>query len=298
MTPQHTLLDYSSKARVENVMIPHIARLVRVIPMVQDNYLFLFRFEDPHLNETFIYKPGQFVELTVIGTGEAPISISSTPTRKGVLEMCVRRMGRVTNALYNLPENSFVGLRGPYGNGYPVDDMKGHDVLIIAGGLGMAPLRSLLNYILDNRNQFGRLILMYGTKTPDDVLFRDELESLTRRGDLECLLAVEQAYQYPGAHPWRGKIGLVTDLFQYVKNINVPNTIAAICGPPIFYKFVLEKLLKMNFSKDHILMSLERRMECGVGKCGHCAIGYKYTCIDGPIFTYWDVINMPELIEF
>lgn len=294
----HTQLDYSTKARSANLMMPHLARLVRVIPMVQDNYMFLFRFEDPAMNETFTYKPGQFAEITVIGTGEAPISLSSTPTRKGVLEMCVRRMGRVTNALYNLPENSLVGIRGPYGNGYPVEVIKGHDVLIVAGGLGMAPLRSLLNYVLDYRNQFGRLILMYGTKTPDDVLFRDELESLMRRTDLECLLTVEQAYKYAGAHPWRGKIGMVTDLFEYAQNLDVLNTFAAVCGPPIFYKFVLDKLLKLNFSKDHILISLERRMECGVGKCGHCAIGYKYTCIDGPIFSYWDVINMPELIEF
>ncbi len=295
---RHSHLNYSTNARVTNVMLPDLARLVRVIPMVEDNFLFLFRFEDPTLNEKFLYKPGQFVEITLLGTGEAPISISSTPTRKGVLEMCIRRMGRVTNALYNLPENSLVGIRGPYGNGYPIDEMKGHDILIIAGGLGMAPLRSLLNYILDNRSQFGRVILMYGTKTPDDVLFRDEMESMMRRPDLECLLSVEQAYQYPGAHPWRGKIGMVTELFQYVKDLNVQNTYAAVCGPPIFYKFVLDKLLKLNFSKDHILMSLERRMECGVGKCGHCAIGYKYTCIDGPIFNYWDILNMPELIEF
>lgn len=295
---RHSHLNYSTNARVANIMMPDLARLVRVIPMVEDNYMFLFRFEDPSLNDKFIYKPGQFAEITVIGTGEAPISISSTPTRKGVLEMCIRRMGRVTNALYNLPENSLVGIRGPYGNGYPVEEMKGHDVLIVAGGLGMAPLRSLLNYILDNRSQFGRVVLMYGTKSPDDVLFRDEMESLMRRTDIECLLTVEQAYQYPGAHPWRGKIGMVTDLFQYVKDLNVHNTFAAVCGPPIFYKFVLDKLLKLNFSKDHILMSLERRMECGVGKCGHCAIGYKYTCIDGPIFSYWDIINMPELIEF
>ncbi|MDP2209146.1 MAG: FAD/NAD(P)-binding protein [Bacteroidota bacterium] len=295
---RHSHLNYSTNARATNVMLPDLARLVRVIPMVEDNFMFLFRFEDPALNDKFLYKPGQFAEITVIGTGEAPISISSTPTRKGVLEMCIRRMGRVTNALYNLPENSLVGIRGPYGNGYPVEEMKGHDVLIIAGGLGMAPLRSLLNFILDNRSQFGRVVLMYGTKSPDDVLFRDEMESLMRRTDLECLLTVEQAYQYPGAHPWRGKIGMVTELFQHVKDLNVQNTYAAVCGPPIFYKFVLDKLLKLNFSKDHILMSLERRMECGVGKCGHCAIGYKYTCIDGPIFSYWDIVNMPELIEF
>jgi sulfhydrogenase subunit gamma (sulfur reductase) len=281
----HTQLDYSAKARSVNMMMPHLARLVRVIPMVKDNYLFMFRLEDPKLSETFSYKPGQFAELTIMGTGEAPISLSSTPTRKGIIEMCVRRVGRVTNALYNLPENSLVGIRGPYGNGYPVEDMKGNNVLIVAGGLGMAPLRSLLNYVLDHRNQFKRVILMYGTKSADDVLFRDELESLTRRSDIECLLTVE-------------KTGMVTDLFPYVKDLDVSNTFAAVTGPPIFYKFVLEKLLKLNFSKDRILMSLERRMECGVGKCGHCAIGYKYTCIDGPIFTYWDIINLPELIQF
>jgi sulfhydrogenase subunit gamma (sulfur reductase) len=293
----HTQLDYSAKTRSENMMMPNLARLVRVIPMVKDNYLFMFRFEDPKLSETFSYKPGQFAELTVMGTGEAPISLSSTPTRKGIIEMCVRRVGRVTNALYSLPENSLVGIRGPYGNGYPVEDMKGKNVMIVAGGLGMAPLRSLLNYVLDHRNQFQRVILMYGTKTPDDVLFRDELESLSRRSDIECLLTVEKN-NLSETRPWRGKTGMVTDLFQYVKDLDVSNTFAAVTGPPIFYKFVLEKLLKLNFSKDRILMSLERRMECGVGKCGHCAIGYKYTCIDGPIFTYWDIINLPELIQF
>jgi sulfhydrogenase subunit gamma (sulfur reductase) len=297
MMIHHTQLDYSANARSVNKMMPHLARLVRVIPMVKDNYLFMFRFEDSKLSETFSYKPGQFAELTVMGTGEAPISLSSTPTRKGTIEMCVRRVGRVTNALYNLPENSLVGIRGPYGNGYPVEDMKGNNVMIVAGGLGMAPLRSFLNYVLDHRNQFQRVILMYGTKTPDDVLFRDELESLTRRSDIECLLTVEKN-NLSETRPWRGKTGMVTDLFQYVKDLDVSNTYAAVTGPPIFYKFVLEKLLKLNFSKDRILMSLERRMECGVGKCGHCAIGYKYTCIDGPIFTYWDIINLPELIQF
>lgn len=293
----HTQLDYSAKARSVNMMMPQLARLVRVIPMVKDNYLFMFRFEDPKLSEIFSYKPGQFAELTVIGTGEAPISLSSTPSRKGMIEMCIRRVGRVTNAVYNLPENSLVGIRGPYGNGYPVEDMVGNNIMIIAGGLGMAPLRSLLNYVLDYRNQFKRVILMYGSKTPDDILFRDELESLTRRNDIECLLTVEKNNSLE-TRPWRSKTGMVTDLFQHVKDLDVSNTFAAVCGPPIFYKFVLEKLLKLNFSKDRILMSLERRMECGVGKCGHCAIGYKYTCIDGPIFTYWDIINLPELIQF
>jgi NAD(P)H-flavin reductase len=293
---KHSNLDYSIKARRPNPYLPNLARIVRIIPMVKDNYFFTFRFEDPRLNERFDYKPGQFFELTVLGTGEAPISISSTPTRKGILECCIRRMGRVTNALYKLQENDLVGIRGPYGNGFPVDDLKGHNVILIAGGLGMAPVRGLLNYVLDRRNEFKRVILMYGARYPEDMLFRDELVSLTHRQDIETKLIVEQAYNLPDALGWKGRIGLVTDLFDDIKNVDPLDTFAVVCGPPGFYKVVLQKLLDRNFSKDRILMSLERRMECGMGKCGHCAIGYKYTCIDGPVFTYWDILNLPEMI--
>ena len=293
---KHSSLDYSIKARRPNPYLPQLARIVRIIPMVTDNYFFTFRFEDPRLNERFDYKPGQFFELTVLGTGEAPISISSTPTRKGILECCIRRMGRVTQALYKLQENDLVGIRGPYGNGFPVDDLKAHNVILIAGGLGMAPVRGLLNYVLDRRNEFKRVILMYGARVPEDMLFRDELISLTHRQDIETKLIVEQAYNLPDALGWKGRIGLVTDLFETVQNVDSNDTYAVVCGPPGFYKVVLQKLLDRNFSKERILMSLERRMECGMGKCGHCAIGYKYTCIDGPVFTYWDILNLPEMI--
>jgi sulfhydrogenase subunit gamma (sulfur reductase) len=270
---------------------PLVARIVRIFKMVPDHYLFTLRFEDDDVSDRFSHRPGQFVMVSVPGAGEAPISISSPPTRRGVLELCVRRTGRVTNALYRLAMNDAVGIRGPYGNGYPVERLEGGDLLMAAGGLGMAPLRSLLWYALDEREKFDRVILMYGGRDPATMLYRDELVSLTDRTDLECLLTVD-------ADPtgeWAHHIGVLPLLFDHVE-IDPQTTHAAVCGPPVVYRYVLERLLALGFSKDRILMSLERRMKCGVGKCGHCSVGYKYTCVHGPIFTYWDAINLPEMI--
>ncbi len=281
---------YDTLIRTPNPYQPRSARIVRITPLVKDNVLFQFRFEDEEFSREFSYKPGQFVELSIFGVGECPISISSSPTRKGFLELCVRRAGRVTNALYQLKENDLVGIRGPYGNGFPVAAMENKNLLLIAGGLGMAPIRSLLNYALDNRSDFHDVILMYGARDPGEVLFRNELETIRHRDDIKCLLTVDEA-----SSEWDGYTGVVTELFKEVK-LDAAATYAAVCGPPIVYKFVLKELLAQGFSKNHILMSLERKMKCGVGKCGHCSIGYKYTCIDGPIFTYWDAMNLRELI--
>jgi NAD(P)H-flavin reductase len=259
--------------------------------MVKDNYLFQFRFLDEEVTKSFQHRPGQFVMVSILGTGEAPISISSSPTRPGIIELCVRRTGRVTDALYRLQHNDLVGIRGPYGNGFPIEEMEGNSLLIVAGGLGMAPLRSLLWYALDNRPLFQDLILMYGAKSPGEMLYREELVSLTNRQDLNCLLTVDR----DDTGDWKERIGLLPSLFDYA-TIDASTTYAAVCGPPVVFKYVLQKLLERDFSKNRILMSLERRMKCGVGKCGHCSVGYKYTCIHGPIFTYWDAINLPEII--
>lgn len=275
----------------ENPYLPYMARLVRVYKMVPDNSLFTLRFLDERAARSFAHRPGQFVMLSVPGAGEAPISISSSPSRPGVLELCVRRVGRLTSALCRLKTNDVVGVRGPYGNGFPVEQIAGHDLLLVAGGLGMAPLRSLLWYALDNRDRFGRITLMYGARTPDSMLFRDELVSLVDRADLTCLLTVDADLK----GQWEHHVGLLPELFGHAA-IEPPRTYAAVCGPPVVYRFVLERLLELGFTKDRILMSLERRMKCGVGKCGHCSVGYKYTCIHGPIFTYWDAINLPEMI--
>lgn len=275
----------------DNPYQPHLARIVRIQPMVRDNHLFTLRFEDEARARAFRHRPGQFVMLSVPGTGEAPISISSTPTRPGALELCVRRVGRLTDALYRLKANDLVGLRGPYGNGFPVEVLEGGDLLLVAGGLGMAPLRSLLGYALDRRERFGRLTLMYGARRPEDMLFREELTALAGREDIRCLLTVDR----DPFGSWQHHVGLLPRLFDHAE-IDPATSHAAVCGPPIVYRFVLERLLALGFSKDRILMSLERRMKCGVGKCGHCSIGYKYTCVHGPIFTYWDALNLPEMI--
>jgi len=284
-------LSTAPLVRETNPYQPHLARIVRIDPEVKDNYLFQFRFLDENMVKGFDHRPGQFVMLSVLGTGEAPISISSSPTRPGIIELCVRRTGRVTDALYRLKHNDVVGIRGPYGNGFPIEEMEGNSLLIIAGGLGMAPLRSLLWYALDNRSLFKDVTLMYGAKSPEEMLYRERLVSLTKRQDLNCLLTVDR----DPTGTWKEHVGLLPGLFDFVQ-IDANTTYAAVCGPPVVFKFVLQKLLERNFSKNRILMSLERRMKCGVGKCGHCSVGYKYTCIHGPIYTYWDAINMPEII--
>jgi NAD(P)H-flavin reductase len=239
----------------------------------------------------FEYRPGQFVMLSVIGTGEAPFSISSSPTRPGNIELCVRRTGHVTNALFRVVAGARVAVRGPYGNGFPIEKLEGNNLLLVAGGLGMAPLRSLLWYALDNRDKFKDVTLLYGGRNPDQMLFKYELLNLLDRTDINCLLTVDQ----DPFDIWQARVGAVTELFDGIE-IDSAQTYAAICGPEVMFKFVLKKLLECNLSKDRILMSLERNMQCGVGKCGHCMIGYKYTCLDGPIFTYWDAINLPEMI--
>ncbi len=278
-------------ALAPNPYQPFMARIVRIYRMVEDNYVFTLRFLDDRLAASFKYKPGQFVMLSVPGTGEAPISISSSPSRPGILELCVRRVGRVTNSLYRMQTNDVVGVRGPYGNGFPVDTMAHNDLLIVAGGLGMAPLRGLLWYALDNRDQFRNITLMYGVKMPSQMLFREELASLVDRDDMKCLLTVD----VDPSGTWKHHIALLPKMFDHAA-ITPSTTYAAVCGPPVVYKYVLERLLALNFSKDRILMSLERRMKCGVGKCNHCSVGYKLTCMHGPIFTYWDALNLPEMI--
>jgi len=272
--------------------LPEPARIVRTYYLTEDIKFFQVRIVDMKKALSFNYCPGQFAMISVLGAGEAPFSISSTPSRPGLLEFCIRKAGTVTNALFRMKENNLIGLRGPYGNGFPVERMINKDVLIIVGGLGVAPLRSVLLYCLDNRDQFRRVSLLHGAKKPTEMIFREEFFALKQREDLECHLSVDE----DDTGTWTDKIGVVTTLFSLLKEIDPSNTYALVCGPPIMYKFVIKELVNLTIPKDQILMTLERRMKCGVGKCGHCAIDYIYTCLDGPVFTYWDVIHMRELI--
>jgi sulfhydrogenase subunit gamma (sulfur reductase) len=267
-------------------------RIVRRYPLTGDVNFYQARAVDVDQALLMDYLPGQFVMGSVLGEGEAPFSISSTPSRPGLLELCIRKMGTLTETLFSLKENQTIGIRGPYGNGFPIDKMEGKDVLIIAGGLGAAPLRSLLLYVLDNRDRFGKLVYLHGARTPGEMLFREEFMQLKEREDLECLLTVDK----DDTGKWTERTGVVTNLFDEMEPIDAANTYAAVCGPPVMYKFVIQHLVELKIPKHQILMTLERRMKCGIGKCGHCAIEYLYTCMDGPVFTYWDVLHMKELI--
>jgi sulfhydrogenase subunit gamma (sulfur reductase) len=276
----------------ENPYLPAPARIMRATTLLPDVRLYDIRFVDPALAEAFSFRPGQFVMLSIVGVGEAPFSLPSPPTRRGFFQLAIRRAGVLTDYLFErVREGDVVGIRGPLGNGFPVDRFEGKDVLLVAGGLGMVPLRGLLNYLIDLRHRFERVTLLYGSRSPDQVLFSEELQSLARRGDAEVLLSVDRDLGLP----WDGRRGVVTELLDDVE-VDVPRTYAVACGPPVFYKFMLERLVKMGFGKDRIFISLERRMECGVGKCGHCAVGYTFTCLHGPVFSYWDALNLPELI--
>jgi NAD(P)H-flavin reductase len=241
---------------------------------------------------TIAYKPGQFMMVSVFGAGEAPFSISSSPSRPGLLEFGIRKIGVLTNELFKLKENEVIGVRGPFGNGFPVEKMVGHDLIIVVGGLGAVPLRSLLLYALDNRDLFGKIYFLYGARRPGEMLFLREFLELKEREDLECLLAVDQ----DDTGTWTERIGLVTELFKDIKGITPEKSYAAVCGPPVMYRYVIDKLVDLKIPKHQILMTLERRMKCGIGKCGHCVIGSIYTCLDGPVFTYWDVLHMKDLI--
>ncbi len=271
--------------------VPELATLIEKRYLDSRHSLFKFAFDKERVRESFIFGPGQFIMLSIFGVGEAPISIASGPDEKGSIELCVRKAGRVTTVLHSLEKNKRVGIRGPYGNGYPTETMKGGNLLIVAGGLGIAPLRSLIRYVLWRRESFGEVGIVYGARDTESLLFSREMQDLVIRTDIKCMLSVENVKE---DKKWQGHVGWVTDLLDKI-SMPLRDTSVAVCGPPVFYKYVLEKLLSFGYSKGSIYMSLERRMECGEGKCGHCVVGHKYTCIDGPIFTYWDAINLPEI---
>ncbi len=274
-----------------NIYRPRPVSILRSLPQIKDHRLIQLKLEDGTTWDSFGHQPGQFVEVSIFGKGEAPISIASPPTRPDTLELCVRRAGAVTQALLGMEKGSSLHIRGPYGRGFPLVRLQGCSLLLIAGGLGLAPLRSLLLYALDRRDDFDDIILMYGTNNPENVLFKYELLGLFDRKDIQYFYSVDRDDE----GIWKQYVGLVTDLFDRT-SLTPGNTNAAMCGPPIMYRFVLQKLLGMGFGKDRIYMSLERMMKCGVGKCGHCALGRKYCCTDGPVFPFTEIEDIKEAI--
>ena len=240
--------------------------------------------------ENLNHEPGQFVMISLLGVGEAPFSISSSPTKLGSFELVIRDVGKLTHALHRLKAGDEVGIRGPFGKGFPVHILEGSDLLFVAGGLGIVPLHSLINYAIDNRRDFGKVNILLGCGKPEDLLFSDELDEWTRRLDVNFECTVDRADS-----GWKGNIGLITMLIPGV-NLDPVRTFAVVVGPPIMYKFVISMLLEKGIPERQILISLERHMKCGLGKCGHCQINGIYCCQEGPVFSYDKIKNIRESI--
>lgn len=241
-------------------------------------------------NEDLGHEPGQFVMVSIPGVGDAPISVSSSPTKKGSFELVVRNVGKLTGALHKMKAGDALGIRGPFGTGFPVEKLEGNDLLFVAGGLGIIPLRSLINFVIDNRRDFGRVEILLGCKTPKDMLFGDEVNHWSERLDVGFNCTVDRTDP-----DWKGNVGLITALIPGV-DIDPVKTFAIVVGPPIMYKFVIRKLIDKGIPQNQIYLSLERHMKCGIGKCGHCQIGQYYCCQQGPVFCLDKIKNNIEAL--
>ena len=260
---------------MRNPYLPTKTRLEEVVTETGTIKTFVLRPEKP-----MEFLAGQFVELTVPGKGEAPFTPSSAPSRKDSMELTVMKAGRATSALHELAAGATLGLRGPYGNAYPLDEYAGKDILLLGGGVGLAPLRSLLLALLDERERFGRIILCYGARTPSDLIYKEQVRKWSGNGAMEVHLTVDAADEQ-----WHGKVGVVTTALDDV-GIDMAKTIGVVCGPPIMMKFGTLALMKKGLTPGTIYLSMERNMSCGIGKCGHCRVGPYYVCKDGPVFKY------------
>jgi NAD(P)H-flavin reductase len=261
-----------------NPMVPRPFRVRRVRKETYDT--FTFELESANGAEAYPFAPGQFNMVSVFGMGEAPISISGDPAKPQTLVHTVRSVGVVTQAICKLKRGGVLGVRGPFGSHWPVEEAAGNDVVMVAGGIGLAPLRPVLYYLLSNREKYGRIVLLYGARTPQDLLYKPELEKWRGHFDLEVDITVDTA-----AAGWRGNVGVVTTLIPGAQ-FDPAQTAAMVCGPEVMMRFTLRELQLRGVEPENIFISMERNMKCAVGFCGHCQFGPTFVCKDGPVFRY------------
>ena len=274
----------------DNIYLPKMAVLDRVVDDIPEVKTFYWRFEDPAAQAEFKhFRPGQFAQISLFGVGEFPASLPPSPTEDETF-FTIREVGSCTSALHQLKPNDKFAVRGPYGNGFPMEEYEGMNLTFVAGGIGLIPLRTCIVYALQNRTKYGRIQVFYGAKTPGELMYVPDLRAWEKSGGIECHLTVDRA-----ANGWNGNVGVVGSLFKK-PGVEVPveNTIAFVCGPPIMFRFVIKDLLALGFKEHKIVSTLERYMKCGVGKCGHCCIGVAYICVDGPVFTYEQIKKLGE----
>jgi len=273
-----------------SLYLPHLATIKEIREETPDIKTFRLVFQDERVRDSFTHKPGQFVQLSVFDAGEAPFCICSPPTENGYIECSIKRMGKVTRALHELDVGDLVGIRGPYGNSFPIDQMRGKNLIFVGGGIGLAPLRPLIWYVLEKRDDFKDILIIYGARSVADLVYKEDLKQWQNTSGITTVLTVD-----PGGETedWKGKIGLVPAVLEEV-NPSPRDAVVITCGPPIMIKFVLKSLDKMRFSPQQIITTLEMKMKCGVGLCGRCNIGNIYVCKDGPVFSYQQIKGFLE----
>lgn len=274
----------------ENIYKPYLMEIDSIIEETPDVRTFRLKFKSSDDAEKFSFKAGQFGEYSVLGEGESTFCVASPPTRKGYIECTFRRVGRVTGALSNLDIGDTVGFRGPYGNTFPVEEWEGKNLLYIAGGIALPPMRCVIWNTIDLREKYGDITIVYGARTVAELVYKHELKEWEERPDIKLITTVDPGGQTPD---WKGEIGFVPLVLEKLAPSS-ENTIAVLCGPPVMIKFTMPVLKKLGFRDKDIYTTLENRMKCGFGKCGRCNVGKVYVCKDGPVFTYDQILTLPE----
>ncbi len=285
--------EFRRKTDLSSYEYTYKAEITNIYPMTATEKLYQIQIINPNRRKHFSFKPGQFVMLELPGIGEAPFSISSSPVRRGDLELCIRSAGNMTNFLSKVERGLQVGISGPFGTHFPVEKMFDYNVLLIAGGLGIVPLRSPILHVLENRSRYKKVDVFYGSRSPQELLFTYEFD-MWKKFDLSLEVVVDQADD-----SWQGNVGLITEPLKKLlatRGSLAKNTYAIVCGPPVMFRFVCDMLSKAGLPMQKMFVSLERRMHCGRGKCCRCNIGSTYTCMEGPVFDYWSVMNLKEAI--
>jgi len=275
---------------MENTYLPNLMTIEGIVQETPDIKTFRLTFQDGNVGKGFSFQPGQFGVFSVFGQGEAPFGFASSPTRPEHIECSIKRVGKVTHAFHRLSVGDTVGFRGPYGRGFPVDEMRGKNLVFAGGGIGLAPLRSLIWNCIDCRADFENITIVYGARSTADLVYKRDLQEWVEMDGVDTVLTVD-----PGGEDqsWQGEIGFVPTVLEKARP-SPENAMAITCGPPIMIKFVLRSLSGMGFTPPQIITTLEMKMKCGVGKCGRCNIGNLYVCKDGPVFSYAELKELPD----
>ena len=271
-----------------NPYLPHVATVIEVIKETHNIMTFRVVIDDEEVMKNFTFYAGQVGQLSLFGAGESTFVINSPPFNKDYLQFSVMRTGEVTEALHKLSAGDKVGVRGPLGNCFPREEWAGKDIFFVGGGIGMAPIRTIMLDVLEHKTDYGKVSLLYGARSPNDMAFSYELESWMQNPDLDCHLTIDNPFE-----GWAHKVGLIPHILTDISP-DPSKTVAVLCGPPIMIKFTVEALLKLNFAPENIITTLEKRMKCGIGICGRCNIGSQYVCVDGPVYSWAQLKELPD----